>query len=78
MLFEQLLLYGFAALKLSKITVPGLFASMRHVPPFNSKFTELSGIAEVFQACEKSCTHAPGAPAFDGAVSKTTRPVDES
>src|SRR6185436_18471462 len=37
--------YGFAALKLSNDTVPGLFATVRQVPPFSSKFTAPTGIA---------------------------------
>jgi hypothetical protein len=44
--------YGFAALKLSKITVPGFAPSMRHVPAFNSNVTALSGTLEVFHASE--------------------------
>src|SRR5688572_13883966 len=64
--------YGLAALKLSNTTVPGLLASFRQVPPFNSKFTEVSGTADVFHEVAASCTHAPGALPFAGAASNTT------
>jgi len=41
--------YGFAALNVSKITVPGAADSTCHVPALSSKITELNGTAAVSQ-----------------------------
>ena len=44
-----LITYGRAARKLSKTTVPGATGSGCHVPAFNSKMTDESGMADVSQ-----------------------------
>ena len=64
-----------ATSKLSKMTLPGGFASTCQVPPLTSKM-----IADVeIEECQVSlnrCTQVPGTPPLPGAVSKVTAPVE--
>ena len=64
-----------ATSKLSKMTVPGAFASTCEVPPLTSKY-----IADVetleFQVSLCCCVHDPGTPLLPVAVSKVTLPAE--
>src|ERR1041384_219708 len=62
--------YGLRAnTKLSKIALPGGFASALNVPAFISMLREVRTI-ELFQVSMYRCTHVPGKPPMFGAVSK--------
>jgi hypothetical protein len=66
-----------ATSKLSKMTLPGAFASTCQVPPLSSKMIAEVEIEE-FQVSVYRCTHVPGTPLLPGAVSSVTLPVVES
>ena len=64
-----------ATSKLSKITLPGAFASTPEVPPLTSKMIPVVGIEEL-QISLYCCVQVPGTPLLPGAVSKVTAPVE--
>ena len=64
-----------ATSKLSKMTLPGGFASTCEVPPLTSNRVAVLGIEEL-QISLYCCVHVPGTPPLPGAVSKVTAPVE--
>ena len=64
-----------ATSKLSKMTLPGAFASTCEVPPLTSKMIADVEIEE-FQISLYCCVQVPGTPLLPGAVSKVTAPVE--
>ena len=64
---------GVAASKLSKMTLPGAFASTCQVPPLTSKMIDDVEIEE-FQVSVYRCVQVPGTPPVPVAVSKSHYP----
>ncbi len=64
-----------ATSKLSKMTLPGAFASTCEVPPLTSNSVDVLGIEEL-QTSLYCCVQVPGTPLLPGAVSKVTAPVE--
>ena len=62
-----------ATSKLSKMTLPGAFASVCQVPTLTSKMIDYVEIDE-FQVSVYCCVQVPGTPPLPGAVSRVTLP----
>src|SRR4029453_8506635 len=61
--------------KLSKMTLPGAFASTCEVPPLTSNMVAVLGIEEL-QISLYCCVQLPGTPPLPGAVSNVTAPEE--